>query len=296
MMIPTPYIRHAVEADAKALAELAERTFRETFASMNTVDDMEQHCRQSYSEELQRAEISSDSLATLVCEYNGQLIAFAQLRWADAPSCVEGSKPGEIQRLYVAKEWHGKGAAQHLMTACLAELEKRHVDVAWLGVWEKNPRAISFYRKCGFIEVGNHVFPLGTDLQTDIVMIRALRTTRTTVNIAIPILLSRSIGATMAFYAKLGFTGRADDSYAMLRRGDIELHFSLYKELIPEQSNAMCYLRVDNVDALHQEISKARLPQSGIPRMDSVENKPWGMREFAIVDEDGNLIRIGQQI
>ncbi len=171
----TPIIRHAVASDAKKLAELAERTFRDTFESMNTADEMELHCRQSYSEEIQRAEITNKSMVTLVCECGDELIAYAQLRWTDAPTCVIGSKPGEIQRFYVAKEWHGKGLAQDLITACFEELAKHGSDVAWLGVWEHNPRAINFYRKCGFAEVGSQVFPLGSDQQRDIVMVRALK-------------------------------------------------------------------------------------------------------------------------
>jgi catechol 2,3-dioxygenase-like lactoylglutathione lyase family enzyme len=129
---------------------------------------------------------------------------------------------------------------------------------------------------------------------SDEVMGRTEHVDNSAVNIAIPILLSRSIRATVEFYTKLGFTGHAHDNYAILRRGEIELHFSLYRELVPEESNAMCYLRVDNVDALHQELSVAQLPHSGIPRMDPVADKSWGMREFAIVDEDGNLLRVGQ--
>jgi dihydrofolate reductase/catechol 2,3-dioxygenase-like lactoylglutathione lyase family enzyme len=113
---------------------------------------------------------------------------------------------------------------------------------------------------------------------------------------AIPILLSRSMRATLQFYDRLGFTGHGDDQYAILKRGTIELHFSLHAELVPERSDTMCYLRVENVDALYHELSAAQLPHSGIPRIDVLSDKPWGMREFAIVDEDGNLLRIGQTI
>jgi ribosomal protein S18 acetylase RimI-like enzyme len=60
------------------------------------------------------------------------------------------------------------------MNACLAELINRGSDVAWLGVWERNPRAISFYRKLGFMEVGDHIFPLGHDPQRDIIMVRSV--------------------------------------------------------------------------------------------------------------------------
>lgn len=111
---------------------------------------------------------------------------------------------------------------------------------------------------------------------------------------AIPILLSRSINATMQFYTRLGFVGHGDDHYAILKRGSIELHFSLHTALVPEKSDAMCYVRVGDADALYQELLTAQLPYSGIPRIDVIADKPWGMREFAIVDEDGNLLRIGQ--
>ncbi len=179
-----PRLRNATPGDAAALATLAERTFRDTFAAMNTAEDMDRHCRQSYGATIQAAEIADPARVTLVCETlsgetpncktTGELVAFAQLRWGTAPACVQGRAPGEIQRLYVTSDWHGKGLAQQLMQACLDEMEKRGNDVVWLGVWEKNPRAIAFYQKFGFIEVGDHSFALGGDAQRDIVMARPL--------------------------------------------------------------------------------------------------------------------------
>jgi ribosomal protein S18 acetylase RimI-like enzyme len=167
-------IRHAIPTDAKNLAALAEETFRDTFESMNTVEDMNLHCQTSYSEAIHLSEITDPRMTTLVCDDGGALIAFAQLRWAEEPGCVSATNPGEIQRIYVAKSWHGKGIAQDLMAMCLNEMIKRGSDVVWLGVWERNPRAIAFYKKIGFTEVGSHVFPLGTDPQRDIIMVRPL--------------------------------------------------------------------------------------------------------------------------
>ena len=170
-----PRLRNATPDDATALAALAERTFRDTFAAMNTAEDMDRLCRQSYGASIQAAEIADPARVTLVCETlisktAGELVAYAQLRWGNAPACVHGQTPGEIQRLYVASNWHGKGLAQQLMQACLDEMQKRGNDVVWLGVWEKNLRAIAFYQKFGFVEVGNHTFALGGDNQRDIVM------------------------------------------------------------------------------------------------------------------------------
>ncbi|MFO1414190.1 MAG: GNAT family N-acetyltransferase [Burkholderiales bacterium] len=169
-----PAIRRARRADASALAAVAEATFRATFATANTPADMERHCRATYGEAIQAAEIADPCRLTLLCEDAGRLVGYAQLRWGKAPACVVAQAPAEIQRLYVVAAAHGKGIAQQLMAACLAALAQRAADVAWLGVWERNPRAIAFYRKAGFREVGEHVFVLGTDAQRDVVMMRPL--------------------------------------------------------------------------------------------------------------------------
>jgi ribosomal protein S18 acetylase RimI-like enzyme len=135
---------------------------------------MDAHCRGSYSEDFQAEEIANPNMVTLLAEHGEELVGFAQLRWSEAPSFVQGNSPSEIQRLYVASNWHGKGAAQALMAGCIEEMKARGSDVVWLGVWERNPRAIEFYRKLGFVERGDHIFPLGHDPQRDIVMARSI--------------------------------------------------------------------------------------------------------------------------
>lgn len=118
-----------------------------------------------------------------------------------------------------------------------------------------------------------------------------------TVDRAIPILPSRSLAATLAFYRRLGFAGEvhsaSDGGYAILTRGDVELHFFAHPALRPAESHAGCYVRVGDADAWFAAASAAGLPRAGIPRLDPVGDKPWGMREFAVVDADGNLVRIG---
>lgn len=105
--------------------------------------------------------------------------------------------------------------------------------------------------------------------------------------------------ATTAFYKQFGFEGgphEFDSGYAILRRGSVELHFFTHKELVPAESSAGCYVRVMDVDSFYRSCLPSALPSKGIPRMDAIEDKPWGLREFAIVDPDGNLLRIGQII
>ncbi len=116
---------------------------------------------------------------------------------------------------------------------------------------------------------------------------------------AIPTLPSRSISATVAFYERLGFAAdlpRGGGPYAILTRGTVELHFFGYPDLDPSASSAGCYIRVGDADSLYAGFALAELPVHGIPRMDLPATKPWGMREFAIVDPDGNLLRIGQAL
>ncbi len=118
------------------------------------------------------------------------------------------------------------------------------------------------------------------------------------VDIAIPILPSRSLTNTLMFYRRLGFDGvvHLHGDYAILTRETVELHFFTHHDLVPTESCAGCYIRVSDVDSISLAFSSANLPRGGIPRQDALENKPWGMREFAVVDPDGNLIRIGQTL
>lgn len=116
-------------------------------------------------------------------------------------------------------------------------------------------------------------------------------------NCAIPILPSRNLTETTEFYQKLGFETVADyEAYVILCRDSIEIHFSLLPEIISSESYAECYLRITNVDDLFQEFSRLALPTEGIPRLGALEDKPWGMREFYVVDPSGNLLKIGQVI
>jgi len=111
----------------------------------------------------------------------------------------------------------------------------------------------------------------------------------------IPTLPSRSLPATIAFYERLGFEGELiGDGYAILTRGAIELHFFPHPGLKPEECYSGCYVRTNGVDGLHLEFLASNLPEKGIPRLERVEDKPWGMREFAILDNDGNLLKFGE--
>src|SRR6185369_13485278 len=157
-------IRRATVSDAAHLADLAARTFHDTFAPHNRPEDMEAFVSTAYGEAKQREEIEDRDRITLLVEETDTLVAYAQLR-IDIPQI-------EIGRFYVDRPWHGRGVAQTLMSAVLELARDLGATRLWLGVWERNARAIAFYEKFGFRDCGSQPFLLGSDLQTDRVMER----------------------------------------------------------------------------------------------------------------------------
>lgn len=115
-----------------------------------------------------------------------------------------------------------------------------------------------------------------------------------------PILPSRNLDETREFYKKLGFhswhEGRSQFEYEIFSRGHLVVHFFLDSGSNPAESDAMCYLRVKDADALYEEFSSIGLPSVGIPRLTKPRDEMWGMREFTIVDTSGNLLRIGHDL
>lgn len=169
-----PAIRRATAADAGALASFAARTFAEAFGADNRPDDLAAHLAESYGPERQAREIADPGAVTLLAEIGGALAGFAQVRRGKAPPCVDGPAPVELQRFYVDRPWHGRGVAGHLMNAARAAAVELGGSTFWLGVWERNPRAIAFYARCGFRDVGSWHFYVGSDRQTDRVMVADL--------------------------------------------------------------------------------------------------------------------------
>ena len=167
-------IRPAGVADAPWLADLAERTFRETYTAHNTPEDMERYVADHFAPALQAAELADPRYLTLVAEVDGRPAGYTQLGHGVAPGCVTGAEPMGIFRFCVDRPWQGQGLAQGLMRAAAEHAGVAGARTLWLGVWERNPRAIAFYRKCGFTEVGTQTFVLGTDHQRDLVLERPI--------------------------------------------------------------------------------------------------------------------------
>lgn len=167
-------IRRAVPADAPLVAELALRTFTDAFGAGSDPHDLALHIARAYGVPQQSAEIAHPGITTLLAEVGARPAAYVQIRRGQPPACVPDADAVEISRFYVDQAWHGRGIAQRLMNAALAEARGMGARTVWLMVYEHNARALAFYGKTGFREVGRHGFLFGNTMELDRVLTREL--------------------------------------------------------------------------------------------------------------------------
>lgn len=168
-------IRHATSGDAVTLSSFAAHVFHETFAPDNDSMDMQVYLRDAFTPEKQAAEIADPLCVCLMAMVGETMAGYALLRTDATDPGVAAERSMELQRFYVDHAWHGQGVASRLMAACIEAARGRGGATMWLGVWERNARAIRFYAKQGFTDSGTQEFRLGRDLQTDRVMVRSVR-------------------------------------------------------------------------------------------------------------------------
>lgn len=165
-------IRKATAEDNEMLAEAGSRLFEAAFSAENRPEDMAAYLAGAFSPDIQAAELADPSSAILIAESGSGFAGYARLKEGPPGIAIPGHRPVELVRIYAEREYIGLGAGAALMQACLEESARRGCDSIWLGVWEKNPRAIRFYEKWGFKVAGSQTFQLGEDIQTDYVMQR----------------------------------------------------------------------------------------------------------------------------
>lgn len=167
-------IRRGKIDDSALLAELGARTFSETFAVDNTPENMAAYLADTFSPAQLAADLVDPRCLFQIAETDGLAVGYAMLRTGEAPEQVTGERPIELVRLYVSRDSLGSGVGAALMQACIDEAKRGGHQILWLGVWEHNIRAQAFYRKWNFGEVGTHLFQLGDDPQTDLLMQRCI--------------------------------------------------------------------------------------------------------------------------
>lgn len=152
------------------LQKIGRETFYETFASYNKEDDMNKYLNESFSYNKLAKEIADKNVAYYFSILNNQVVGYLKLNFGHSQTELKDNKAIEIERIYVLRKFQGKKVGQMLYEKAMQVAQQKSASYIWLGVWERNSRAINFYKKNGFAEFDKHIFKLGDDEQTDIMM------------------------------------------------------------------------------------------------------------------------------
>ena len=152
------------------LQKIGRQTFYETFSTGNTQENMQKYLDERFSIEKLTAELNDKNAMFYFAQLENKIVGYLKINFGDSQTELKDDKSLEIERIYVLKEFQGKKIGQILYDKAIEIAKHKDADYIWLGVWEENPRAIKFYKKNGFIEFDKHIFKLGNDEQTDIMM------------------------------------------------------------------------------------------------------------------------------
>lgn len=168
-------IRFATSQDAELIADMSRQTFYETFASQNTAEDMNKFLNEQFTREALIKEVNTKDNIFLLAYDQEEPVGYARLRENNSPPSLGTTNAIELARIYATSSSIGKGVGKALMEKCIGLAEESKKDFIWLGVWEKNQRAIDFYTKWGFEKFADHDFVLGNDVQKDWLMKRKIQ-------------------------------------------------------------------------------------------------------------------------
>lgn len=174
-MPTTPHIRHATVDDATALASFAAQAFAHTYLGLDDPQEIADYCAEHFQPEVMAGVIRDPACTTLLAWVGVQLAGYAILRDKPPPACVAGPQPLQLWRLYLGQHFIGQGLGARLMQAVHAEARARGAQTLWLGVYDRNVRAVQFYERAGFAQVGTDQFLFGGQYYADPIYAAAVR-------------------------------------------------------------------------------------------------------------------------
>jgi len=163
-------IRKVTVNDVDRLQRIGRETFYEAFAAGNKEENIARYLEEGFATEKLTEEIENRNSSFFFAQLGSEVIGYLKLNSGESQTELKDEKALEIERIYVLKEYHGKSVGQLLYEKAMETARQGNFDFVWLGVWEANPRAINFYKKNGFVEFDKHIFNLGDEEQTDIMM------------------------------------------------------------------------------------------------------------------------------
>lgn len=166
-MSTPPHIAAATAADAAALAAFATQAFIDTYRGLDDEQEIADYVAEHFQPGAMAGVIQDPACTTLLVRVDGQLAGYAVLRDKPAPACVAGPAPLQLWRLYLGQHFIGRGLGARLMGQVHAQARRRGARTLWLGVYDRNVRAVEFYRRFGFAQVGTDQFLFGGRLYDD---------------------------------------------------------------------------------------------------------------------------------
>jgi len=159
----------------RQLQEIGKKTFFETFSDDNSEENMEKYLKENFSLEKLSEELNNKKSEFFFAFLHNNITGYLKINFFDSQTELKSKKTLEIERIYVLKAFQGEKIGQFLFQKALDVANEKKVEYLWLGVWEKNYKAINFYKKNGFVAFDKHIFVLGNDKQTDIMMRKELK-------------------------------------------------------------------------------------------------------------------------
>lgn len=160
--------------DLRILSKLSRKTFIDAFEKQNNPTDFQEYIKNAFSLSTLNDELSNlDSHFFFVYE-NQKLIGYFKLNEFNAQSELKEKEGIELQRIYVINEYQGRNLGAQILLKIMEIANQKKKKYIWLGVWERNLDAIRFYKKYGFIKFDTHPYYIGSDKQTDWLMLKKL--------------------------------------------------------------------------------------------------------------------------
>ena len=163
-------IRKCTARDFDTLRQLSIETYYQTFAHLNTPEDMAAYLEDAFRVDRLTQEFNDPNSSFFFLYADENLAGYLKLNEAPSQTDINDAESLEIERIYVSGQFQGAGYGRYLMEQAISVAAERGKKYAWLGVWEKNEKAIRFYERNGFYKIGTHKFVMGEDVQTDYVM------------------------------------------------------------------------------------------------------------------------------
>ncbi|KFF74652.1 GNAT family acetyltransferase [Chryseobacterium sp. P1-3] len=167
-------INKASPEDWEIIQELGILTFTETFSEDNSEEAMEKYLEESFNTEKIKSELNNPDSIFYIAWEEDDPVGYLKVNSGNAQTELQDNNSLEIERIYVKKSHHGKKVGQLLYDQAVDTAKALQKSYVWLGVWEENLRALQFYRKNGFVEFDKHIFRLGDEEQTDLMMKKIL--------------------------------------------------------------------------------------------------------------------------